>query len=726
MASQDEAFQQRLLATFRAEAAERLSVLSAGLVELEQARTVEQRAVLLESLVREAHSLKGASRAVNLTAVETLARTMEQSLTALKSGEADASPALFDGLQRALDGVQRFLAAPTAGEAETAVQRDMAKPLPEHSPAIAEAFPPAAEPPTPQTPEMQAAPDTVRISTARLSALLLEVEQLLAAKLAEEHQVAELKEVQRVLSSWAKGLGKDAQESRSSQALLEAERRRLKMAAASIEALKKSAEQNFRYLGSALANLLDDMKSVLMLPMSTALAVFPKMVRDLSRSQSKEVDWVVSGGEIEIDKRVLDELKDPLIHLVRNCIDHGIEKPEDRLAKGKPRRGRIVLNAAQIAADKFEITVEDDGAGMDAARIRAAAVKQGLLSADVATTLSDEDALALIFRTGVSVSPMVTDLSGRGLGVPIVLESVAKLHGALTFATRPGTGTTFRMTLPLSLSIYRGVVIQCGEHLFILPTVTVEQVLSIGRDTIKMVENRAAIRFKDRVVSLVKLSDVLELTVKAAVNVPDHAQIVVVDDGGITIAFEVDAILNEQEVLVKPLGKQLARVRNIGGVAILGTGRVVPILNVRDLLVSAVKSSAGPLALVAAEKVEEKAKSLLVVEDSITTRTLLKNILEAAGYEVRTAVDGVDALARLAESDFDVVVSDIAMPRMDGFNLTARIRADKRLAELPVVLVTALESQQDKERGIDVGANAYLVKSSFDQSNLLEIIRRLI
>ena len=717
--AQDEAFQQRLLATFRTEAAERLNVLSSGLIELEQTETTDKRAETLESLVREAHSLKGASRAVNLMDIEALARAMEKILAGLKQDATTATPALFDTLHRAVDGMERYLASPTAGEEEGAALRVLAQALDQPSPSPAE----AELPHPPPGAEIPPAPDTVRISTARLGSLLLMAEQLLSAKLAADQLAEELKAVRRSLAEWKKALARPHFASQPAQ-LLTTEKQNIKRLETSIETLEKTAEQNFRHLGGAVANLLEGMKSVLMLPISTLLGILPKMVRDLSRDQGKEVDWSVSGGDIEIDKRILDEMKDPFIHLVRNCIDHGIEPPEEREKQGKPRRGRISLGIEQKAADKIEITLTDDGAGMDAARIRAAAVKHGVISPASAELLSEDEALALALRSGVTTSPIVTDLSGRGLGLAIVQEKIARLNGALAFETGPGTGTTFRMTLPLTLATFRGVAIQCGGHLFIVPTAQVEKVLRIGPEGIKTVENRATIQLGDQAVSLVNLADVLGL--RAAAKTPDKVQIVVLGTGGKPIAFAVDEIHNEQEVLVKPLGKQLARVRNIGGATILGSGQVVPILNVPDLLASAVKAAAGITSLPAVVSKEQKANSLLVVEDSITTRTLLKNILEAAGFSVVTAVDGVDAMTRLHEGEFDLVVSDVVMPRMDGFDLTTRIRADKRLGDMPVVLVTARESREDRERGIDVGANAYIVKSSFDQSNLLETIGRLI
>jgi two-component system chemotaxis sensor kinase CheA len=309
-----------------------------------------------------------------------------------------------------------------------------------------------------------------------------------------------------------------------------------------------------------------------------------------------------------------------------------------------------------------------------------------------------------------------------------VREKVEKLGGVFSVETKPHIGTSLRIILPLMLATFRGILVRVGEHIFIVPNTNIERVVRIKKDDIKTVENRETIQLNGHAVSFAWLDDVLELLRKEDRGRESEFIIVLVlVTSGRRIAFGVDEVLNEQEVQAKSLGKQLSRVRNIAGAIVLGTGKVVPILNIPDLMKSAVKVTAGPARVaVEAEEVREKGKSILVVEDSITARTLLKNILEAAGHNVKSAVDGLDAFTSLKTEDFDLVVSDIDMPRMNGFDLTTKIRNDKKLADLPVVLVTALESREDREHGIEVGANAYIVKSSFDQSNLLEVIKRLI
>ncbi len=413
------------------------------------------------------------------------------------------------------------------------------------------------------------------------------------------------------------------------------------------------------------------------------------------------------------------------MHLLRNAIDHGIEKPEVRLRHKKSPRGKIKIVVTSMEGNKVDILLSDDGSGMDMQALKDAAIKRGILSSEDAAKLTDQDIPSIVFQSGVSTSPIITDISGRGLGLAIVREKIEKLGGQIVLETHRHTGTSFRMTLPLTLVTFRGLLVTVANRDFIIPTTNVEKVVRVKRDEIKTVENRDTLSLNGMTVPLLKLADILELVEKNG-DLP-MMNVLVLESQGKQIGFVVNEVLNEQEVLIKPLSQPLTRVRNIAGATILGSGKVVLVLNVPDLMKSATKASVyGPKPGRSEAKGEVIRKSVLVVEDSITSRMLLKNILETSGYLVVTAVDGIDAMTLLKTEKFDIVISDVDMPRMNGFNLTEKIRGDKKLAELPVVLVTALESREDKERGIDVGANAYIVKSSFDQSNLLEVIRRLI
>lgn len=761
-------FQKRLLATFKIEAQEHVHAISSGLVELEKAPAAEQQAAIIETIFREAHSLKGAARAVTRTEIEAVCQSLESVFAAWQRQKIVSSSGLFNVLHHSVDTLSELLSSLEVEPAEgqrprvTELTQDLERVLKGEWPPVKQEKLPKKEADHPVVPKSEVSPtvlpdrvvlaETVRVSAAKLDSVLLQAEELFSAKLTASQRTTELREMHATLAAWKKEWARLRLDVRTVQRLLDQDGTQnghgtahpqikrllefldwnqdfLQSLEAKLTATAKSAEHDQRSLGGIVDHLLEDVKKVLMLPFSSLLEIFPRFVRDLSRDQGKDVELVIHGGDIDIDRRVLEEMKDPLVHLMRNCIDHGIEKPEEREHKKKPPRGTVTIAISQKDGNHVELLIADDGRGIDIAKVKATAAKLGMLAQEAAEDLSEQEALSLIFQSGVSTSPILTDISGRGLGLPIVREKVEKLSGAVSVETHPDSGTTLRIILPLTLATFRGVIVRVDEHLFVLPTVHVERVVKVNTADIKTVENRETIPFNGQVVSFVRLADALELprqraTTDAATSVP----VVVLVSAERRMAFLVDEVLKEQEVLVKTLGKPLSRVRNIAGVTVLGTGRVVPILNVLDVMHSAVRmSEAGvkPLAAPVEEKAMDK-KTVLVVEDSITSRTLIKNILDAAGYEVETAVDGLDGFTKLRSGEFDLVVSDVDMPRMNGFDLTAKIRGDTKLAEVPLVLVTALESREHRERGIEVGANAYIVKSSFDQSNLLDVIRRLI
>ncbi|MFI4987893.1 MAG: response regulator [Alphaproteobacteria bacterium] len=771
MAPTDKDLHKRLLATFAVEADEHIRALSSGLIELEKAPPAEAQRKIIERIFREVHSLKGAARVVNLDDVQSISHALESVFAALKRGTVACTPELLDLLHHAasvLKGttaassgtgaseqrsevlalVGRLDAVSKGALARGSLEADAPKSAQEGGPPAASGADKAATEAAVAT-AAGAAAATVRIAVSRLDSLLRQAEELISAKLTAEQRVTDARELASELAAHVKarqvsrrqaaaarsGLRKS--EGGQSRRRVDDDVRRFLDAATDDEralqslvgkatALTTSAARDQRTLAKMVDSLLEDAKKALMVPVSALLEPFPGLVRDLARAQGKEVDLVIRGEDLEIDRRIQEEMKDPLLHLVRNCIDHGIEPVAERAARGKPRRGTIWIVISQREAGKARIAIGDDGAGIDAARVRAAAEKSGAVTSKEAETLDERAITQFIFRSGVSTSPILTDISGRGLGLAIVQEKVERLGGKLSLETVLGRGTTFRATLPMTLAAFRGVVVRADRGTFILPINNVERVARVSAADVRSVENRDTVRINGGTLSLVRLRDALGLPAPSADESDAQRQsVVVLASAGERIAFAVDAIVGEQEVLVKGLGNQLSRVRNVAGASVLGSGMLAPVLNVRDLMISASRARRSAAeAAVPAEAARQK--SVLVAEDSITARTLLKNILESAGYRVRTAVDGIEAWTALKSEAFDLVVSDVEMPRMDGFGLTSRIREDKRLSELPVVLVTALESREDRERGIDAGADAYIAKSSFDQSNLLDVIGRLI
>ncbi|MDA8325398.1 MAG: response regulator [Nitrospiraceae bacterium] len=720
MEDKDADFLKRLLETFKTEAAEHIAAISSGLIELEEAAP-NMQAPIIERVFRESHSMKGAARAVNLSTIETLCQSFEDVLSALKRKQVPPEGEIMDLLHRSVNILGALISS--VGEKGKfpgrAGIRDLlrdfegimkrAAPAPAASQSGYEAH--LKAPGTPLTPA-----GTVRVSKRRLDSVLLQTEGLLSAKQSVSQRAAELREIMAMTGSFKKDLAKilpgiPDEFSRLHDSLLNFE---------------KALEADRRSLAGMVDGLMDDVKTISMLPFSSILDLMPKVVRDLAHDQGKEAAFSVSGAEIEIDRRILDEIREPLIHLLRNSIDHGIEKRRERLAGKKDPVGSVRIDIAQKEGKTVEVAVSDDGAGIDLGKVRDSALRLGVLSREEAGKANEQKLLSLMFRSGVTTSPIITDISGRGLGLAIVQEKVEKLGGAVFCEPAGAAGAAFRILLPLTLATFRGVLVRAAGQLFIVPLMGLDRTVRVKRDDIRTVENRETVIIDGQTVPLLPLRQVLEIPVAEKATGAKFLQAAVLGAAGRRIAFGVDEVLHEQEVLVKNMGEQLVRVRNVLGAAVLGSGRVVTILNVADLLKSALKIAPATPAPAETEGAPAARKSILVVEDSITARALLKNILEAAGYDVKTAVDGIDALTMLKTEQFDLAVSDVDMPRMNGLDLTAKVRADQRLSGLPVVLVTALESREDRERGIDVGANAYIVKSSFDQSNLLEVIRRLI
>ena len=726
--------QKQLLETFWVEVQENLTPLAIGLMELEKPLSPKKWQDAVEVVFRQVHSLKGAARSVEMGMIEAICQGMETIFSRFKKHTLTPTREIFDLLLESLDamGVKKEgmgeIKDDLLGRLEKAgnVQEFPPDPQGKSIPLEIRETPGQVVSSDPHLPI-----ETVRIPTEKLVKVLLQAEEMVSAKLSAHQRSQELRKLQGILGIWEKKWKTlehhHGNSLEKSQDFLRWNGNFFKALQTNLVQIAKAADQDSRTLGVLVDSLLEDTKKILMFPFSTLLDPYPKIVRDLARAAGKDVTLTVEGGDIQIDKRILEELKDPLLHMVRNALDHGFEKPEVRKTRGKVSQGILKIRVAPWD-DKIILTIRDDGAGIPISALREALPHLGVDPREVTHGFSDQDIIQSLFQSGVSSRSQVTTLSGRGLGLAIVKEKVEALGGSVAIETSVGAGTLFSLILPLTIATFRGVLVRCGGREFIAPTNQVERVTRVKGSDIKTVEGKGTINLEGKPVCTVQLSDALELPPLTALGFDDTTQVIVLSSGGTRIAFLVEEVLGEQEVLQKSLGPQLARVRNILGATILGSGKLVPILNVSDLIKTSMGVNFSP-----ATPDNENAhppllrkNSILVVEDSITTRTLLKNILQSSGYTVVTAVDGMDAWGKLKSSPFDGVVSDLNMPRMDGFELTAKIRKDSQLKNLPVVLVSSLSSLEDKERGIDVGANAFIVKGHFDQSDLLQALRRLL
>lgn len=749
MENKDRAFLERLRTTFRVEAAEHMRNITGGLLELEKHPEPLRRAEIIENAFREAHSLKGAARSVNLKSIESVCVPLESVFSALKKGTLPMSSDLFDLLHRSVDFLLE-LAAASDMEGSATGRRDASR-IALALVTAAEGGTPSAEPPTEPKPDRPAGAEkvsqkkTVRVPMERLDALLMQAEELSAIKLTLRRRNNELNSIYNDLRAWKRDAGlRKTNDKEPVSSPWNTERPRGMEALDNLEnrmgQISRFMKQDQYWIGRTLDEHLDSIKKAVMLPASSLLELFPKMARDLARDQGKTVELNLVGADIECDKKILEELKDPLVHIVRNSIDHGLQSEAARIAAGKAPQGNITIAFSAVDSSHMEILVTDDGEGIDPYRVREAALKSGALPQSYEGDLDEPEAAALVFKSGLSTSPLITDISGRGLGLAIVREKIEKLGGTVFLKSRQREGTSIRILLPITLATFRGVLVRVGGRKFILPASGVEFVSKVAASEVSLATNQRVVRKDGKPYPLVRLADVLELPDEARPSprgrpasdgAASKLNILFLGFSDSNLALQVDEVLDEMEVTQRKLGNLLRRVRNIASAAVLENGEVVPVLNVSDLLRSA-SGAAGASRPEASEKASTQSEEqpsrpskILVADDSITARSLLKNILETAGYRVVIAVDGADAFARVMDEEFNLVVSDVDMPRMSGLELCKKIRAQKRLSGLPVVLVTAMESREDLERGIDAGADAYIVKSSFDQSNLLDVVRRL-
>lgn len=741
MESDKERLRQRLRAAFQEEAGERVRVLGDALALVDQAPDQ----TTIESIYREIHSLKGAARAVSARAIEQLCQSWENLFAAIRKGQLAMQMEHIAVSRQAHGLLQQLLgdldAAPTAAadmqrRLEQSIVGGVFAPLPITVPQQSE-LPPAGERSALAVPG-----DSLRVSAAILDTMLFQTEELQVVKLQARQNSHNLQEAASEFLHWrklrhdvtlaARQLLRrqeelDPRTRRDQQTLLDYidwTRDHLGQWEYRLGSLAKAAEQLGREIGAVSESLQRDMQALLLLPCSRLIEGAPAMAQEIAAELGKRVALHISGETLQVDKRILDELKSPLQHLLRNAVDHGIEPPAQRRGLGKPESGHIDISFRQESATRFELVVCDDGAGLDSARLKARAVSQQLIDTAAADAMSETDALQLALMSGLSTRDMITELSGRGLGLAIVKEKIERLGGHLTIGSEAGKGCRMVIRLPTSLSTYRALLVQVTDRLLAVPALAVERVLRLPWEQLKSVENRLTLALGEDLLPLARLAEILELN-------PDQqrtsalAQVILLQVGGNRFCLLVDEILGDQEVVVKPLGRQLQRVRNVLGVTQLGDGRIVPVLHPQDLFANACRMQ--PRAWRGERQQARAAKAkILVAEDSVTSRSLLRQILESAGYDVTTVNDGVEAWEALKGREFNLLVSDIEMPRMNGFALTEKIRANRNLGELPIVLVTALKSPEDRQRGLEAGASAYIAKSGFDQTNLLDVIRQLL
>ena len=749
-----------LLELFSLEAEAQTQVLSSGLLALERNPT---QADYLESCMRAAHSLKGAARIVGIDNGVSVAHVMEDCLVSAQEKRLLLRPEHIDALLQGTDLLMRIAtpanapqapdieayvalmgllldpsAAPTVAPppmAELQMQAPPPAPAPIETPAQVIETPLETSDPAPRKNKRttEGGERVLRVTAERLNSLLdLSSKSLVETQRLKPHlaTMQRLKRMQnnglRALESLNVHLKEHALSLEAQEALEDA--RRLLAESQQLLAEKNAELDEFAWQASQRAQVLyDTALACRMRPFADVLTGQVRMVRDLGRSLGKQVRLEIEGEKTQVDRDVLEKLEAPLTHLLRNAVDHGIETPEQRLLKGKSEEGLIRLRASHQAG-LLVLELSDDGNGVDLEKVRRSIVERQLSPAETAAQLSEEELLTFLFLPGFSLRDTVTEVSGRGVGLDAVQHMVRQLRGAVVLEQTAGEGSRFHLEVPLTLSVVRSLVVEVGEEAYAFPLAHIERMCDLEPQDIVQIEGRQHFWHEGRHVGLVAASQLLNRP--ASQSSGETLKVVVIRERDAIYGVAVERFVGERTLVVLPLDERLGKVQDISAGALLDDGSVVLIVDVEDMLRSVDKLlNTGRLERIARhgnQAAEVARKRILVVDDSLTVRELQRKLLLNRGYDVAVAVDGMDGWNALRSEDFDLLITDIDMPRMDGIELVTLLRRDNRLQSLPVMVVSYKDREEDRRRGLDAGADYYLAKASFHDDALLDAVVELI
>nr|WP_225591403.1 hybrid sensor histidine kinase/response regulator [Achromobacter sp. ACM01] len=736
-----------LLELFQLETRTQVEVLNKGLLALEHDPT---SAPQLEACMRAAHSLKGAARIVDLHPAVRIAHAMEDCLVEAREGRLRLQAADIDALLMGADLLQR-VATPgveLGSEIDELVKRlSNAPALPAAQAAAPAPKPSDFLPPIPVLDEPPAAAVQRRSSDAGLGEgervlrvtadTLNKLLGLSSETLVESHWIApfgasmlRLKRMQagavQALDGVRAALAGQALDAQA-QAALDDALRIVQQCQQELSQRTSEVDEFGWRMGHLAQRLYDTALACRMRPFGDGVGGMARMVRDVGRALGKQVRLEIEGESTQVDRDILEKLDAPLMHLLRNAVDHGIEMPQDRLAAGKPAEGRIRLSARH-AAGMLLIELSDDGAGISLDRLRVEVVQRKLASAETAARLTEAELLEFLFLSGFSTRGEVTEISGRGVGLDVVQTMVRQLRGAVRIQQQTGQGTRFMLEMPLSLSVVRSLLVEVQEEIYAFPLAYVNHALQVRAEDIEQLEGHQHFRFMDRQIGLVSARQILRTG--GAAPASETVCVVLVGDHDRLYGVAVDRYVGERTLVVQPLDPRLGKVQDVMAGALMDDGTPLLILDVEDMLVSVQKLvEGGQLSRVdgagAAEQARRR-KRVLVVDDSLTVRELERKLLLNRGFDVAVAVDGMDGWNMLRSESFDLVVTDVDMPRMDGIELVSRIKADPKLQGLPVMVVSYKDREADRRRGLDAGADYYLAKGSFHDDALLDAVEDLI
>jgi two-component system, chemotaxis family, sensor kinase CheA len=713
---------------FVEEARDRLKGLTAAVLRLEEVPGAQDA---MAEVLRQGHNLKGSARMLGLIDIAQVVHHLEGLFVASQHDARRLDPNAFDVVFSTIDALVVRVEQLARGQGDPPDVSALCRTLNDLAvgpvrPALDGAATAApADPASGPAPRPAAVRQSLRVPVEKLDGLTHLAAELVIQSLKASQRHVELRRLDTTLGR----LRDRAREARLAPAAAGNSGVEFGEYAEALEQLSRRLRQfcgEFSDDRVRLNLITEEFRqtviSLTMLPLLTVFDAFPRAARDLARQFDKEVEVTISGRETELDKKIIEQLSDPLIHLVRNAIDHGIERPAERLRKVKPAAGQLLISAEQ-QGNRILISVRDDGRGIDPEELRATAIRRALAPAADLERWTAPELLDLVFQPGFSTRASTTDVSGRGVGMDVVKNVVVRLGGSVRIHSEPEAGTTIVLDLPLSLALLRVVLVETGDELFALPTASVRRLLHVKPEDITEVQGGRVIDLAGETIPLTSLSVLLNGSAAPAAS---RQPVLVARAGEASFGLLVDAVHEEQELVFEELRHPLREHRTFAGAAILGNGEIVPILDVHALFELASRKPSIPAGPAPERSAAARVGRVLVVEDSLVAGELQKSILIAAGYEAEIAQDGARAFEMLLQKPWDLVVADVDMPLMDGLQLTARIRADERFQNLPVVIVTSRDSVEDRRRGFDAGADAYVLKREFDQSHLLDTVKRLI
>ncbi len=723
--------QMSMLELFRMEVEGQAAELTRGLLNLERDPAASSE---IPSLMRAAHSLKGAARIVGRDAAVRVSHAMEDCLTSLQRESRTASRAQIDGLLAAVDVLNEIALLndsaidPWLASESKRIETIFAK-LQDRSEAAA----PEIEMLTAAEPSRVSETAALRVSSETLGRLLsMAGETVVASRLLDEHSrdLLRLKRMHDHANTAFGGLRRKLLSEPHDESLVEHVMEVANRLAASAQQIAKeiSKVDTFSRQFFNLSNRLhQEVLDARMRPFSEAAAGFPRMVRDVANELGKEVRLEIEGGSTEVDRDVIEQLKVPLMHLLRNAIDHGIESADVRRARAKPAFGTVRVHARH-GGGMLLVSVIDDGNGIDKKALRESVVAKHLTTAELAERMSETELFQFLFLPGFSMKQAVTDISGRGVGLDVVQTAMRQVGGAIRVSSQHGKGTRFELELPLTLAMVRALLVDISGEAYAFPLSRVTAVAKLQKSDVESTEGRQHFKFRNTNVGLLASHQLLDLDPPPPAN--DVCAVVISDENGGLYGIAVDRFIGERELVVLALDTALGKVRNVSAGALMPDDSPVLILDVDDLLRSVENLVAGSrLAHVigdAQRPQEKRRKRILAVDDSLTVRELERKLLQSQGYIVETAVDGMDAWNTIRHGHYDLLVTDVDMPRMDGIELVTLIRKDPKLRTLPVMIVSYKDRDIDRRRGLDAGADYYLTKGSFQDQTLMQAVKDLI